>query len=124
MEHLTKKDISLVKNSVRSAIRKSFSRSEQYKSFLNANRIEWYAGRRKRVSFKCAICEDKYGRGDIQVDHINPIGKGVYSSLEDAMRFFKLVYCTHDNLQILCKPCHKVKTRGEQANPSFDNMEF
>lgn len=124
MEHLPKKDIALVKNSVRAAIRKSFTRSEYYKAFLEIHRIEWYKGKRLRVSFKCAACSQKFSGSEIQVDHISQIGKGVYNGPQDAERFYKLVFCSYDNLQILCKPCHKIKSAAERKTPSYANCEF
>jgi len=124
MHKLDKKDIALLKNSVRSAIRKGFTRSDYYKSFLGLHRIEWYKGKRKRVSFKCNHCGELQSSGNINVDHIIPIGKGVYNSIADASYFYELVFCPYDNLQILCKPCHKVKSAMEKSNPYYGNALF
>jgi len=121
---MDKKDEALCKNAVRSAIRKTFSRSAIYKDFLESKKIEWYAGKRRRVSYMCNHCKAKYSKKDIQVDHIVPIGHGVYNSLKDAYRYSVLVFCDASNLQVLCKPCHKLKTAEERANPSFHNVLF
>jgi len=121
---ISKKDKNKCKNSVQSAIRQSFARSEHYKGFLELHRIEWYVGKRKRVSYKCNCCESLFSSKDIQVDHVVPLGRFVYRGLKDAHRFYDLIYCDYSNLQILCKACHKVKTKEEQENPSFHNAIF
>lgn len=128
------KDYNRCKNSIREAIRKSFSRSDIYKNFLKSKRVEWKekvvsdkfkVSLRKRVSYRCNLCKDLFSAKQINVDHIEPIGRGVLGSIEDTHLYYTLVYCSEDNLQILCKDkCHKEKTKRENAAPSFDNAEF
>ena len=117
-------DRAKLKGAVKSAIRQAFSRSDSYKGFLELHRIEWYAGKRLRVSYPCACCGHKFPKKDIQVDHIVPIGYGAYTGLEDALSYSELIYCSYDNLQILCRPCHTIKTNKEKANKSFHNAVF
>ena len=118
------KEYMMSKNAVRAAIRKSFTRSDYYKDFVDLHRIEWKDGNRKRVSYPCNICSEKYPLPQMNVDHIYPIGKGVYNDLRDAEEFHKLVFCPYDNLQMICKDCHKVKSAAERKQPSFDNASF
>ena len=124
MEYGTKKDSKKLSQSIRNTIRQSFSRSEHYKGFLEKHRIEMKVGNRKRVFYRCNHCTNVFGKKDIQVDHIAQIGKGVYSTIDDAAYFASKVYCGYDNLQILCKPCHKVKSAAEGKDPSYDNALF
>jgi 5-methylcytosine-specific restriction endonuclease McrA len=121
---ISKRDSNAAKNAVRSAIRTSFTRSEHYKEFLSTKRIVWFKGKRRRVSFKCNQCGGRFGSVMINVDHIEPIGKYVYRGIQDAEYFYNMVYCSFDNLQILCKECHLVKTKHERANPSYANARF
>ena len=121
---VSKKDKNLCKNAVRSAIRQTFTRSDHYKEFLQSKRIEWFKGKRKRVSYRCEDCQELFSSTEINVDHIQPIGKGVYEEIRDAEAFYDLVFCDHSNLQILCKTCHKKKSAHERKNPSFDNAQF
>lgn len=124
-KEISKKDKAKAKNSVQSAIRQSFARSDYYKAYLEQYRVEWYSGKRKRVSYKCHKCSELRSKPDINVDHIIPIGNGAYTGLQDAEHFYKLVYCSYDNLQILCKDtCHKEKTALEKKRKSFHNMNF
>ena len=121
---MNKRDENVCKNAVRSAIRKSFARSEHYKEFLQGQRVEWRQGNRKRVSYKCNCCGELFKKTEINVDHIIPIGKETYRTLADAHYFYTLVYCPHSNLQVLCKDCHKDKTRREAKTPQFHNALF
>jgi 5-methylcytosine-specific restriction endonuclease McrA len=133
-EYINKKDYNKCKNGIKSEIRKQFSRSEYYKKFLDDRKVIWTqkcisenfsVSRRRRVSWKCEKCLELYSRKDINVDHIKPIGRGVATEIESIPDFFQLVYCSYDNLQILCKECHKKKTKREQKEaPSFDNASF
>ena len=121
---VSKKDHNLCKNAVRSAIRKAFTRSDYYKEFVDSRRIEWFKGKRKRVSYECENCRQKFPKTEINVDHKAPIGKGVYERISDAEKFYELVFCDYSNLQILCKKCHRLKSSKERKNPSFENACF
>lgn len=121
---VSKKDYNKVKNLIRSSIRKAFIRSDHYRSFIDSHRIEWKDGDRKRVSYKCECCGELFKKSEIQVDHIKPIGKGVYNDISDAPLFYKLVFCDHSNLQVLCAVCHKDKTKKEGKKPSYHNAIF
>ena len=59
-------------------------------------------------SYICANCSHLFNREDINTDHIEPIG--VFKNWED---FINKVFVTTDKLQVLCKECHKEKTREE-----------
>jgi len=61
----------------------------------------------------CAHCEKFKQPYDCQVDHIVPIGKGPKTLIE-FVRWLKKLCCPVKNLQVLCKPCHKKKTKKER----------
>ena len=63
--------------------------------------------------YRCAECLEPFVARDVQVDHINPVvdpAKG----FEDWPTYMERLYCEADNLQVLCKPCHKDKTNEER----------
>lgn len=66
----------------------------------------------KRVAklYGCAICNGEFSSKDIQVDHKEPIG-----SCNTWDSFIEKLFCEKDNLQAVCKPCHKAKTKKERA---------
>lgn len=72
------------------------------------------AARIARNQYKCAHCGMIFGRKEIQIDHIKPI-------IDPAVGFVSWdsyiegLFCEPDNLQVLDKICHKIKTDNERA---------
>jgi 5-methylcytosine-specific restriction endonuclease McrA len=81
---------------------------------------EAFAGRKVNAKtgklamhYKCAECKQLFVAADVQVDHINPVvdpkkGFTTWDSFIDRM------FCEAENLQVLCKPDHKIKTDQEK----------
>jgi 5-methylcytosine-specific restriction endonuclease McrA len=61
---------------------------------------------REAMHFECANCKKAFPEKQIQVDHIKPIG-----TCDTWDEFVERLFCEVDNLQVLCKPCHKKKTK-------------
>ena len=111
----SKKDI----NNIRGAIRQAYHMSDHYKGFLSTRRIELprykkdgSRAKRDYVRYQCDCCKEMTSGTNIDVDHIDPIGS--FKSLDDIERFIKKVYCSWDNLQILCDVCHQEKTNMDR----------
>lgn len=68
---------------------------------------DWFWVRKdilKRDKYKCSICLKRHRKDNLDVDHIIPVRKGIDP-------FNKA------NLRLLCKECHKAKTRlDREAN--------
>jgi len=66
------------------------------------------------MHYKCVACQKLYVASDVQVDHIKPVvdPKKGFVSWDD---FINRIFCEIENLQVLCKPCHKIKTDQEKA---------
>jgi 5-methylcytosine-specific restriction endonuclease McrA len=65
------------------------------------------------MHYRCAACSSEFVSGDVQVDHKKPAvdpAKGFVSW--DV--YVDRLYCEASNLQVLCKPCHAVKTAEEK----------
>jgi len=63
--------------------------------------------------FKCNACNEAFVAADVQVDHISPVvdpAKGFISWDIYVDRLF----CEIDNMQVLCVPCHKLKSATEK----------
>ena len=85
-------------------------------SCLNASKTE------KKVNVKtgrlaqhhqCAECKEEFVSKDVQVDHIKPVvdpKKGFISW--DV--YIDRMFCEQKNLQVLCKDCHKIKSKKER----------
>ncbi len=63
--------------------------------------------------FRCAQCSLDFPATAVQVDHIKPVvdpRKG-FTTWDT---YIKRLFCDKGNFQVLCKPCHKIKTKEEQ----------
>jgi hypothetical protein len=67
---------------------------------------------------KCAECFGIFRQNELEVDHIQQASKKPLSN--DIDGFLKaLVFVTFDDLQLICKPCHKIKSYAEREGKSF-----
>lgn len=62
--------------------------------------------------FICSDCGKDFVQRDVQVDHIQPV-VDPDEGFVDLEHYFDRMFCDTDNLQILCRECHKDKTREE-----------
>ena len=63
--------------------------------------------------YRCAACALEFSNANVEVDHVQPVvdpAKG----FKDWNTFIKRLFCEANNLQVLCKPCHKEKTKKEK----------
>ena len=65
------------------------------------------------MHYKCAACKKLFVAADVQVDHIKPVvdPKKGFVSWDS---FIDRMFCEIENLQVMCKPCHKIKTDQEK----------
>lgn len=62
---------------------------------------------------RCNICQQEYLLKDLQVDHVT--GGHSLRSVEDISTFVQaMVFVAPEDLQLVCKPCHKQKTLEER----------
>ena len=67
--------------------------------------------------YECASCNGFFVARDVQVDHIEPV-VAPDEGFKDWWTYINRLYCEADNLQVLCKPCHKEKTNAERKERS------
>ena len=60
----------------------------------------------------CGLC---FPLKDVQVDHIIPVIP-VDREIKDWNEYIDRLFCDSSNLQVLCKPCHLIKSNEENAN--------
>ena len=101
---------------ITSALRAASRRWPPKYTCLNDSCVGAYANvktGRKAKHYKCASCDNAFPAKDVQVDHINPIidpSKGFISwDLK-----IEALFCEKENLQVLCKECHEVKSNAEK----------
>ena len=62
--------------------------------------------------YRCASCLEEFTSTNVEVDHIVPARVDGFKTWDD---FIERLFCEEDNLQVLCKPCHLIKSKGERA---------
>jgi 5-methylcytosine-specific restriction endonuclease McrA len=73
-----------------------------------------YTGQNKRQKFEyqCNECKLYFPEKLINVDHLVPAGS--LNNPQDLPGFVERLFCEVDKLQVLCEPCHNVKTQLEK----------
>lgn len=67
----------------------------------------------------CVLCDCDIPTKEAQVDHIS--GKNSLKTLDDIQEFIlSIATISKDDLQIVCKPCHKIKSYAEKEGISFE----
>jgi hypothetical protein len=98
---------------IRSALRQAWSKYPVRYQVLNDARRP-FSGNDKRTKweYQCNECKEWHKAKDVQVDHIESAGS--LKCYEDLPAFVQRLFCEADNLQVMCKPCHHVKTQEER----------
>lgn len=65
--------------------------------------------------YLCNLCKNDFPAKDIQVDHIIEVVDPAVGFV-DWNTYVERMFCAKENLQVVCVPCHKIKT--QEANQS------
>ena len=68
-------------------------------------------GGRFKNFYVCAICTKGFPRKEVEVDHY-PVACGSLKSVNDLPSFVDNLFCSKDNLRVVCKRCHVMHTNG------------
>lgn len=103
---------------IKGAIRRVFSRSELRREVIALSRIDYTDPERPRVTkwSRCSECLKPIPTYLLECDHIEPLVP-LDKKLED-MTWDEVVeraWCDIANLRPVCKPCHKLKSKLENA---------
>lgn len=79
-------------------------RSKQRSGALNAAKISYGL-------YQCNECKKNTRRKDIEVNHKIAIGKFI-----DWDTFIERLFCDTSMLEVVCKSCHKLITKGQRKN--------
>lgn len=109
---INKKD----KGLIRGGMRRVFARSELRLSVIAAAIIAHTNSSRVRVKtwVRCNGCRKPIPKSYVVVDHILPVIK--IEEHQDQVgwdEFIDRLWCSADNLQVLCEPCHLRKSLDE-----------
>lgn len=70
----------------------------------------------------CTHCLAYKAASERDVDHIDPIGSNSPKNREEFIHYFNKMDCSVTNLQVLCKKCHKMKTKTDLLNKKVNKM--
>ncbi len=98
---------------IRSALRRAWTRwPEQYRARKLAQRPYKGPNKQQKWQYMCAAClEWKMGK-DTQVHH--KVECGTLRSFDDIPGFVERLLCPAEDLQILCKQCHKKQHKNDK----------
>lgn len=98
---------------IRSALRRAWTKYPVRYQVMDSARKP-YTGTDKRTKwvYECASCHNLFKSTEVNVDHITPAGS--LNKYSDLPQFVQNLFCETDNLQVLCKTCHDVKTKEER----------
>lgn len=104
---------SFIKSLLRSGSRKWGPKNKALKNAFTTRKTNKKTGRMAQ-HFECSHCEKDFPSKDVQVDHIEPVinPHTGFVSWDDTI---ERMYCEIEGFQVLCKPCHKIKTDEEKA---------
>lgn len=107
-------------SAIRSALRRTFSRSPMVREVMMKVRRErpWFLkdgsqAAKPRVEYLCSACGEWHMGKNIQVDHIDPVVNPEIG-FETWDTFISRLFCDTSNLTVLCKVCHEKKTNKEK----------
>ena len=101
-----------VTSALRAASRRWPQKYECLADAFSGKKTNVHTGREAK-HYKCAQCHNEFTTTNIQVDHKQPI-INPRVGFEGWDVYIDRLYCEKDNLQILCKPCHAIKTKQER----------
>lgn len=120
--------LSVLKQQIRVALRKVFTRYHEPRKAVLAEARRVRPRTKKSggeslvpdVYYICNDCGHEYKAFELAVDHIQPVGttpEYPATNVGDWERWMDKLFCSEDNLQVLCTNCHARKTREERRVP-------
>lgn len=93
-------------------------------AFLEKRREPDYSPDTRRQSkWTCDLCKNSFSRDEVQVDHIE--GEHEFTKLEQLQEFAnKRFMVGYKDLQILCVPCHELKTHAERHGITLEDAKI
>ena len=100
---------------IRSALRRAFIKYPvKYQVKNAASRPYVGSDKRRKKEYQCAVCDGWFADKEVAVDHIIPCGS--LKTYSDLPKFVETLFCEAENLQVVCKDCHQIKSNLERAN--------
>jgi 5-methylcytosine-specific restriction endonuclease McrA len=104
---------SFVVSALRAAFRRWPPKFNVLKKAATERRINPKSGK-LAMHYTCAECRKDYPAKEVQVDHKKPV-VDPKKGFVDWNTFIERLYIEARGLQVMCKPCHKDKSKKERA---------
>ena len=105
-----------LKSFITSTLRGGFRKfPPKYETLKKASVGKKINAKTKRMAehFTCNMCKGEFPAKEVNVDHISPV-VCPYTGFVDWNTFINRLFCDGGNLQVLCSPCHDLKTAEER----------
>lgn len=103
------------KSIIKGALRRVFARSPMIHSVLADSVHPTAKGPKGGKQYVCSNCKQTYAGNKVAVDHIVPVVPLDQTVQDlDYNEMVKRIFCSKNNLQVLCENCHKDKTKKER----------
>lgn len=112
---LTKEEAKLrnfIISQLRSSFRKYGVKYEVLKEALVGKQVNEKTGREAK-HYRCTSCSGLFVQSSVQIDHREPVVDK--TGFKDWNTYIDRLFCSKDNLQVLCLGCHKIKSKDENA---------
>jgi 5-methylcytosine-specific restriction endonuclease McrA len=95
-------------------LKRAFSQSQHKKEVLADAQDPNKFGPRGGKMYKCGKCDGSFPMKDVQVDHVEPVIPLHTPALDMSTDvILSRLWCDKDNLMVLCKKCHDIKSKEE-----------
>ena len=102
---------SFITSTLRGGFRRYPPKYEVLKEALVGKKVNSLTGR-TAMHYQCNICKQHFPAKNIQIDHIEAI-VNPEEGFVSWDKFISRLFCGKDNLQAVCIPCHKIKSKQE-----------
>lgn len=97
---------------LRSALRRASDRFPPKQQAKLLYRRPFIGEGRQKWEYQCVECREWFPEKAIQIDHILPVGQ--LRDWDNLPIFCKKLFCGVEGYQVMCKPCHQIKTNKER----------
>ena len=103
---------SFVKSALRSASQRWPPKQSCLSEACTGTKVNIKTGRMAK-HYKCNQCDGEFPAKDVEVNHIIPVVP--IEGFDNWDNVIKRLFCEKSGLEVVCKPCHKLITKEENA---------
>lgn len=101
-----------ITSTIRSGMRRYPPKYEALNDAKTGKKVNPKSGR-IAMHYKCHGCTEEFVKSDVQVDHVVPV-VDPEKGFQGWDVYIERMFCSPDNLQVLCSKCHEAKTKNEK----------